>query len=242
MRMNWSKLKLPSLALLVLVLASYVVFLEVEASEESDDEIGSSAVWNPSASDLEHIQKTCDAQAAGYSRCFIEQMGKFGAPDDAISFTQTYADQNGGMIAILQDFRPLDAVDLGYALFPKGADFNRRWLLLNGSPAIINFDDFSRLPVAKMQQDSTFRALQSRYPGVALFDGDRENGAGLQMDSLPDGGQRFSIDYPLRDQCRACAEVGRATFAFTFDPTGRLAEVKFLKIAADAPHAAEPAK
>jgi hypothetical protein len=238
MEMNWSKLKLPSLALLVLILASYVVFLEVEASEESDDEIGSSAVWNPSASDLEQIQKTCSA----HSRCFIEQMSKFGAPPDAVSFTQTYADQNGGMIAILQDFRPLDAVDLGYAFFPSGADFNQRWLLLNGNPEIINVDDFSRLPMTEMQQDQAFRALQSRYPQVALFDGDRSSGAAPQMESLSDGGQRFSIDYPLRDQCRACAEVGRATFAFTFEPTGRLAGVKFVKVTTEAPATTETGK
>jgi hypothetical protein len=234
MEMNWSRLKLPSLALLVLILASYVVFLEVEASEESDDEIGSSAVWNPSASDLEQIQKACSAQGSAYSRCFIEQMGKFGAPSDAVSFTQTYADQNQGMIAVLQDFRPLDAVDLGYAFFPSGADFNQRWLLLNGSPEIINVDDFSRLPMTEMQHDPAFGALQSRYPQVALFDGDRGNAA-PQMESLSDGGQRFSIDYPLRDQCRACVEVGRATFAFTFEPTGRLAGVKFVKLTTEAP-------
>lgn len=240
--MNWSKLKLPSLALLVLVLASYVVFLEVEASEESDDEIGPSAVWNPSTNDLAKIQKICGTNPSGYSRCFIEQMSNFGAPPDAVSFTQSYADGNQGMIAVLQGFRPLDAVDLGYALFPGGADFNQRWLLVNGNPEIVNVDDFNLLPQIDMQHDWAYGALQVKYPRVTLFDGDRTNGEAPQMESLPDGGQRFLIDYPLRDQCRACAQLGRATFAFTFDPTGRLAEVKFVKITSEAPFGSESAK
>lgn len=240
--MNWSKLKLPSLALLMLVLASYVVFLEVEASEESDDEIGPSAVWNPSASDLAQMQKICAPQAEGYSRCFIEQMSNFGAPPDAVSFTQSYADQNQGMIAVLEGFRPLDAVDLGYAFFPGGTDFSQRWLLVNGNPEIVNVDDFSLLPQNDMQHDWAYGALQLRYPRVALFDGDRAIGEAPEMESLPDGGQRFLIDYPLRDQCRACAQLGRATFAFTFDPTGHLADVKFVKVTADASASSKAAR
>jgi hypothetical protein len=242
MEMNWSRLKLPLLALLVLVLASYVVFLEVEASEESDDEIGSSAVWNPSANDLAQIQKICGAQGSGYSRCFIEQMSKFGAPPDAISFTQTYADQNQGTLAVLQGFRPLDGVDFGYAFFPGGADFNRGWLLVNGNPEIVNVDNINLLPQTDMQHDWAFGALQARYPHVTLFDGDRSDGDVPPMETLPDGGQRFSVNYPLKDQCRACAEVGRATFAFSFDATGRLTGVKFVNITTDAPATTNAAK
>ena len=239
--MNWSKLKLPLLALLVLVLASYVVFLEVEASEESDNEIGPSAVWNPSAGDLAQIQKICGNHARGYSHCFVEQMGNFGAPPDAVSFTQNYADHNQGMIAVLQGFRPLDAVDLGYAFSPAG-DFSRRWLLLNGSPEIVNVDDFSLLPQTDMRHDWAFGALENRYPRIALFDGDRSTEVMPQVESLPDGSQQFVVDYPLRDQCRSCAQVGRAIFAFTFDATGRLAEVKFVKITSDAPASSKTAK
>jgi hypothetical protein len=234
MQMNWSKLKIPSLALLVLVLASYVVFLEVQASEESDDQIGASAVWTPSDNDLAQIQKICGAQGAAYSGCFLEQMGNLGAPAEAVSFTQTFADQHQGAIAVLEGFRPVDAVDLGYAYFPGGADFRHRWLLLNGTPEIINVDDFSLLPQSDLERDPAYAVLRSRYPRVALFDGDRANGAMPDAESLPDGGQRFSVNYPLRDQCRACQEVGQASFAFTFDPAGRLLEVRFLKVTTDA--------
>ena len=242
MRMNWSKLKLPSLALLMLVLASYVVFLEVQASEESDSQIGPTAIWNPSQSNLAQIQKTCGSEAAAYGRCFIEQMGNLGAPPDAVSFTQTYADQNQGMIAVLQGFHPVDAVDLGYAFFPGSADFNQKWLLLNGTPDIVDVDDFSLLPQDPMRRDSAYGALQARYPRLALFDGDRANGAMPETESLPDGGQRFLIDYLLKDQCRACATVGKARFAFAFDAAGRLTDVKFVSVTPATQTASNPAQ
>jgi len=157
-------------------------------------------------------------------------MANFGAPADAVAFTQAYAEQNHGVIAFLQGFRPVDSVDLGYAFFPAGADFNRRWLLLNGSPAFINVDDLSLLPRADMLKDSAYAVLRGRFPQIALFDGQRGLQAMPPTESLPDGGQWFVIDYPLRDQCRACAVLGYASFRFEFAPGGRLLGVKFLKV------------
>jgi hypothetical protein len=228
--MSWVKLKPPVVALLVIGLASFVVFLEVEASDESDEQTGPSAVWQPARSDLARIQQICGLQSGNYNRCFIEQMANFGAPTDAITFTRSYAEQNHGAIAFLQGFRPVDSVDLGYAFFPAGDGFNQRWLLLNGSPAFINVDDLSILPKADMLHDPAYAALRSRFPQIALFDGERGLEVMPATESLPDGGQWFAIDYPLRDQCRACALLGYAIFRFEFDPGGRLLGVKFLKV------------
>src|SRR5262249_46401887 len=111
--LSWLRVKLP-VALLVLGLASYVVFLEVEANDESDEQIGPSAVWAPQAADLAQLNQACKtAQGQDYSRCFIEQMPSFGASPEAVSFTQMYAQQNRGVIAFLNGFRPVDAVDVG---------------------------------------------------------------------------------------------------------------------------------
>jgi hypothetical protein len=235
MRMNWTRVKLLAVGLAVLCLASYVVFLEVQASDDSDEQISSSAVWNPSADDLKQVQQICGPQAENYSRCFIDQMANLGAPADAVAFTQDYANQNHGLIAFLQGFRPVDVVDVGYAFFPGGADFNRRWLLLNGAPAVIDVDNLSLLPQADMLNDPVYAALHKRYSQIALFDGDRGAEAVPASGSLPDGGQWFEIDYPLKDQCRACTVLGSATYRFVFEPTGKLAEVKFLTVAPAAP-------
>jgi hypothetical protein len=227
---HWMRVKLPA-ALLILGLACFVVFLEVEASDDSDEQTGSSAVWTPAANDLARIRQLCKAaRGSDFTSCFITQMSAFGASPEAIAFTRTYAEQNRGTIAFLQGFRPADLVDLGYAYFPAAADFSQRWLLLNGSPAIIDVDDLSRLPQADMEKDPAFGAVRKRYPKVTLFDGNRLFESVPEMQTGSDGTQEFTIHYPLKDQCRACATLGTARFSFEFDPAGRLAAVKFLNV------------
>jgi hypothetical protein len=228
--MNRARVKLLLVSLAVLCLASYVVFLEVQASDDSDEQISDSSVWTPSPDGLKQIQQTCASQPSNYSQCFIEQMPNFGASADAVAFTRGYAEQNHGLIAFLQEFRPVDMVDVGYAFFPNGADFNQRWLLLNGAPAVINVDDFHFLPLAEMRKDPVYAALLKRDPQITLFDGDRSFDAAPAAGNLPGGEQWFEIDYPLKDRCRACAQVGSATYRFEFDPTGKLAGVKFVKV------------
>jgi len=230
--MSWIRVKLP-VALLIVGLASYVVFLEVEASSVSDEQINASAVWNPQAGDLAQISQACQAaQGEAYSRCFVAQMPNYGASADAVAFTQSYADSSQGMVAFLQDFRAVDAVDLGYALLPTAANSNQRWLLLNGTPSVIDVDDLKLLPQAEMMRDPVYVAILKRYPKVTLFGGDRNLDTIPVTETLPDASQRFAFDYPLKDQCRACAVVGQATFSFEFDATGRLVGVKFVKVAA----------
>jgi hypothetical protein len=227
---DWMRIKLPA-ALLILSLASFVVFLEVEASNDSDEQTGPSAVWTPAENDLTRVRQVCNAASGlDFSSCFIAQMSALGAAPEAIAFTRTYAEQNHGVVAFLHGFRPVDLVDLGYALFPAGADFSQRWLLLNGSPAIIDVDGLSRLPQADLEKDPAFVALRQRYPKVTLFDGDRSFDSLPEMQTGSDGAQEFAIDYPLKDQCRACPVLGTARFSFEFDPAGRLAAVKFLKV------------
>src|SRR5215471_8145614 len=120
-------------------------------------------------------------------------MPNFGAPAEAVSFTETYAKQNHGVIAFLKGFHPVDSVDVGYAFFPAAADFNQRWLLLNGIPPVINVDDFNLLPRAEMAADPGYVALQKQFPQISLFDGDRPVDGVPEIESLPDGRQWFRI-------------------------------------------------
>jgi hypothetical protein len=230
--MNWAKLKLPAIAFVVLCLASYVVFLEVQASEDSDAQIDESAVWNPPPGALLQIGQNCGPQSADYSNCFIEQMSTFDAPTDAVAFTQTYADHNRGTIALLKEFRSMDAVDLGYVSFPAstGTGAKGAWLLLNGTPDIINVDNVDLLPQSDMTKDTGYAALRRHHPKVALYSGDHDPVPMPAAATLPDGSQQFTMDYSLKDGCRECAAVGRATFRFDFDPAGKLTEVKFVNV------------
>ena len=82
---DWMRIKLPA-AVLILGLASFVVFLEVEASNDSDEQTGPSAVWTPAADDLTHIRLVCKAAPnSGFTSCFIAQMSAVGASPEAIA-------------------------------------------------------------------------------------------------------------------------------------------------------------
>lgn len=225
----WAKFKMPVLVALALVLASYVVFLEVQASGEPDDLIGPSAVWQPAQKELSAMQNTCGSRAGAYSECFLKLMVNFGASEEAQSFSRSYAEQNRGVVAFLNGFRPEDVVDVGYGFFPSGADFTQRWLLLNGTPGIIDVDNLALLPQAEMMKDPAYLALRQRYPHATLFDGDRNLDGMPAPAALPDDGQSFTVEYPIKDRCRACPLVGQASFSFNFNGDGQLLNVKFMK-------------
>jgi len=134
------------LAVLIICTAAYVVFMEVQASENTDEQVSESAMWEPTRDELAQINHACNANAPGYSQCFTKQMSELGAPDEAVNFTKQFAEQNNGVVAVLQDFRPVDSVDLGYAYFPAASEARHGWLLLNGVPSIINVDNPDLLP------------------------------------------------------------------------------------------------
>ena len=75
---SFLKFKLP-LAILIICTAVYIVYLEVEASEDTDEQVSESAVWSPSHDELAQINHACNTNAPGYTQCFIKQMSELGA-------------------------------------------------------------------------------------------------------------------------------------------------------------------
>jgi hypothetical protein len=231
---SFLKFKLP-VALLIVCTAAYVVFMEVQASDDTDEQVSESSMWKPSREELAQINHACNANAPGYAQCFIRQMSELGASDDAVSFTRQYAEQNNGVVAVLEDFRPVDSVDLGYAYFPAASEVKHGWLLLNGVPSIINVDNPDLLPESQMEKDPQYAALQQSHAQSRLLleTAERAPDAAPEMLTLKDSNQRFVIPYSIRDGCRACAVLGHAYFSFDFDPTGQLLGVKFEKFSAE---------
>ncbi len=226
------KLKL-SFALLIIGTACYVAYLEVQASGDSDEQINSAAVWSSSAANLTAVNQSCAKEPAqNYVSCFVARMTDLGASEEAVSFARDYAGQNGGRVAILQDFHPLDAVDLGYVYFPGSSQQTRGWLLLNGYPSVINVDDLQRLPKDVMEKNPGWTKLRSKYPAVAISaeDAERSRDKMPEITHLPDGSERFTVQYALRNGCNSCELVGHATFSFDFDPSGELVLVRFVSI------------
>ena len=219
-------------AIAVVGVASLVTFLQVEASHETDDQIGAEAVWNAGTDDMNEIGKTCvNVQPAEYSHCFIEQMGGY-ASSDAVDFSQLLSAQKPSRIAYLDGMREAGLVDLGHVAYPGSAQSNQGWVLLNGVPALVNVDDIALLPRAEMEKDPQFAALRKIYPGLelAVLDSQRSSDSSPKIEQLANGGERFVIPYSLQGACGACAPVGQATFGFDFDPAGQFLGVKFLRV------------
>jgi hypothetical protein len=229
---SFLKVKLPA-AIAIVALASYVVFLEVEASQDSDDKFGTSAIWDPGDQALEQIREGCkNGDPEDHTQCFIDHMADAGASAEALDFTQEYAQEHGGSLAILKDFHPLDAVDLGQAYFPEAKDTRWSVLLLNGLPEILDTSDVKLLPQKELTLDPQYTALRGAHPQIAIFPGGGalQPGVSPPMQKLSRGGQRFVIDYTLREGCVSCTLLGHATFGFDFDPTGQFQGARLIKV------------
>jgi hypothetical protein len=224
-------------AIAVVAVASLVTFLQVEASHETDDQIGADAVWNAGTEDLNEIGKACvNAQPAEYSHCFIEQMGGY-ASSDAVAFSQLLSAQKPSRIGYLNGMREAGMVDLGYVAYPGNTKSNHGWVLLNGIPALVNVDNIALLPHTEMEKDPRFAALRKIHPRLelAVLDSQRSSESSPKIEQLPNGGERFVIPYSLQDNCDDCAPFAQATFGFDFDPAGKLLGVKFINVTAAQP-------
>ncbi|HEX9255601.1 MAG TPA: hypothetical protein VF938_08640 [Candidatus Angelobacter sp.] len=219
-------------ALAIVGVASLLTFLQVEANEETDDQISDDAVWNAGNDDLRAIDQACqNASAAGYSECFIDQMGGY-ASSDAVAFTQLLASQKPQRLGYLSGMRESGIVDLGYVAYPGNAQPSQGWTLMNGVPALINVDNLSILPQAEMEKDARFKALRNDHPTLQLtvMDEERQPGSSPQIQPLGEGGNRFVVPYSLKEDCTGCVPIAHANFGFDFDAAGQFLGVKFLSI------------
>jgi hypothetical protein len=219
-------------ALAIVGLASLVTFLQVEASHETDDQIGEQAVWNAATDDLSEIGKACkNTDPAEYNQCFIEQMGGY-ASSEAVAFSQFLATQKRPQVGYLAGIREAGLVDLGYVVYLGNAKLNHGWALMNGIPALVNVDDLALLPRAAMEKDARFGALRMNHPQLQLSvtDDQRRPDSLPQIEQLAEGGERFVIPYSLQEPCPGCAPVAHASFGFDFDGAGKFLGVRLLKI------------
>lgn len=223
---NLFRVKLPA-ALALLCLASYVVFLEVQASDDTDEDINSAAVWNANEQELKQAEQDCNGLSGDdYTVCFTDNMDELGASPEAVDFTQEYADDYAGAIAILKSFHPVDEVDLGQVFFPLSKEHGQRWVLLNGLPEIINLNDPKLLPQSDLEKAPEYVKLRAAHPGVEIS----FNAAKPLAKKTVDGGQSFLVSYPLIEACANCKPAGEATYSFDFDATGEFQGAKLVKV------------
>ena len=227
------KFKFP-LAILIVCTAAWIVFMEVQASEDSDEQVSESAIWEPTHDELAQINQHSTRTLRVTRNVSPNRCLSLAAPDEAVSFTRQFADQNNGVVAVLQDFPPVDSVDLGYAFFPAASEARHAWLLLNGVPSIINVDNPDLLPESQMEKDQQYITLRENHARASLLldDTERAPGTSPEMMTLNDSNQRFVVPYSIKDGCRTCPVLGHAYYSFDFDPAGQLLGVKYVKFAA----------
>lgn len=223
---NLFKVKLPA-AVALLCLASYVAFLEVQASDDTDEDISSAAVWNPSDQELKQAEQDCRGLSGDdYAVCFTDNMDEFGASPEAVDFVQEYADENGGAIAILKSFHPVDQVDLGQVFFALGKDQGQHWVLLNGLPEIINLNNPKLISQSDVQQNPDYVKLRAGHPTLEIS----FNAAKPAAKKTADGGQSFLVSYPLVEGCLNCRAIGEARYSFDFDAAGEFEGAKLVRV------------
>jgi hypothetical protein len=227
--MSLIKLRFPA-ALVLICTASFVTFLQVKANQETDDPISSAAVWSPESDDLAEISQAC-SDVGNYPRCFIDQMESL-ASSEAVSFSKSLLQQSPYRIGYLKELHEAGLIDVGVVRYASSGSQSQGWMLLNGTPEIINVDDLARLPQSAMKKDAQFRALESKHAQINLVidPEQRKDGMMPQIVNLDDGRERFIVDYSLKAPCPACQTIAYASFAFDFDATGKFAGVKFVNI------------
>jgi hypothetical protein len=181
------------------------------------------AIWRPGADFIAQFHAACDQKSGeAFTGCFVESMAKAGASPAALAFARRL-DGDAYLQALVVTGGP---VAVAHIVYPFRANENDAWLLVNGAPDTIDIDDWDRLPRAAMRAAPAYRALAARYPQVSLWPGERETGA----PEIKTDGREFVVDYRLRDQCHACAVVGRVRCAFDFDAAGRFLGTRLVSV------------
>lgn len=209
------------------VIAAAVVGGSLRAEAQNAKQIGPNALWGPGMSEMQMIRQGCASTGSQFSKCFAEEMQKFGASPQAVAFTRMIGDTG-----YMRDFRQVGRVSIAYVYFPFRANENQGAYLVNGTPSLIDIDDQSLLAQNELKKNPIYTRLAQKYPDVAIFPGDRSGTTYLIADKLLGGGQRFIVGYRLQNACHACAQVGTAKFAFNFDRTGKFLGTRLFSVTA----------
>ena len=190
---------------------------------DSTSPITAKAVWNPASDVLSDIRRKCtEGDPAQHEACFLDAMKSAGASDEAMAFVKEFA-ANG--LAYVRAFRDTGRVDIAYIEYLFRANDLDGVLLVNGTPPVIDVDDYKFLSQEDLRKNDDYAALLQKYPNVNVFPADRYETEQPVTTSAANGGQEFQVEYLLQDGCHACARIGTLIVAFDFDSSGHFTEV-----------------
>jgi len=212
---------------LLLALLSLAVSLMAQ-SKLAPAKIGRSAVWQLPPQFMTTAHAACDqSSSSDHADCMIGQMAKAGAPADAVRFTRELYKESHGEFGVMTGFQDEGPVAFAWITYPLRANTNYGLLLVNGRPRIVNVEDLKLLDVKMMRQSSQFQDAKRRFPHIDIWPGDRDGKIWPDSQTGPNGGIQFTVAYPLRNGCHACASAGQAIFNWNFDTTGKFLGTSF---------------
>jgi len=192
--------------------------------------ITAASVWQIPATFLAAAHKACDnaLHPPSFAECFINQMSAAGAPMPAVAFTRMLYKQSNGDVGIMTGFNKVGPVDVAFVTYPLRANTNNGILFINGDPKIINAEDLKLLNQTEMQQSPQFQNTKAQFPNVSVWPGDRDGTTWPNSNPNSEGGISFTVGYPLRNGCHACAHAGFAEFNWKFDAKGKFLGTSFM--------------
>jgi hypothetical protein len=199
-------------------------------SKHSSEKIGASAVWQMPPQFMKTAHNVCDQSSSSnstYGECMIGQMAKAGAPPEAVSFTRELYKESHGEFGLMTGLQGEGPVAFAFITYPLRANTNYGLLLVNGRPPIVNVEDLKLLDIKTMKQSGQFQDLKGQFPNVGVWPGDRDGKTWPNSQAGPNGGIQFTVGYPLRNGCHACANAGSAIFTWNFDATGKFLGTTF---------------
>jgi len=210
------------------VVAILCVAVSVTAQSKIPAKISDSSVWQLPAQFMTTAHAACDQSPSSHdAECMIGQMDKAGAPADAVDFTRKLYRESHGEFGVMTGFHDEGPVAFAWITYPLRANTNYGLLLVNGTPRIVNVEDLKRLDLTTMKQSPQFQDVKQQFPNVDIWPGDRDGKIWPSSQVVPDGAIQFTVGYPLRNGCHACANAGQAVFNWNFDAAGKFIGTTF---------------
>jgi len=201
----------------VWLLWSLTVVLSARVEAEPRAPFGPAIVWR---GDDAAAVGLCNAAQDSWT-CLIGKMRASQASPEAIDFSaRLKAMDNPGWA---ESFRAFGKVALVAALYPFRANTNGGYLLVNGSPSVVDTEHFTLSSADRRRSD--YRRLMARLPQVDLigeiaFD---------HREALAHGAARFIFKQTFAT-CHACDPAATGYLSFEFDGKGRYRGARLLRV------------
>jgi hypothetical protein len=175
---------------------------------------------------VDAVKASCDeTHGDKLQDCFAEEMKKAGASDAAVTFSRQL-----GEPGFVRDFRAAGPVDIAYVLYPYRANENQSWLIVNGTPPVIDVDNSKLVTIAAraLKNNASFAALAKAHPDLSPWPSDRYSTEIPDVEMGANGGVHIIVNYRLREKCHSCAVLGHAWYSFEFDAKGIFAGARLM--------------